>query len=412
MTSATKTKDTLLQDILATFSEYGIEGMRTVMESVINEAIKAERAEFLKADLYQRTPERRGYANGFKDKSLQTRLGILELDIPQVRGLSFYPQSIEKGSRSEKALKLALAEAYVQGVSTRKVAAITEQLCGIEISSTQVSRLAKVMDDELEKFRNRPLDSFPYCILDARYEKVRHDKQVRDVAVLIALGINTQGKREVLGVSISLSEAEPHWRQFLQHLVQRGLHGVQHIVSDHHAGLEAARKSIFPSVPWQRCQFHFAQNAMAYVPKRSMREEIAWALRDIFNSPELSDARARVQQFIKKYALSAPELVQWLEENIEQCFTVYSLPREHRVKLRTTNSLENLNRQIKRRTQVACIFPNVEACLRLVSALLLEIHEDWITDTNYHLNMECLKKSKQLYDYDLSDLEIYRKKVA
>jgi len=405
-----KTKDSLLEDVMATLSEYGMEGMRKVMGTLLNEAMKAERVEFLKAQPYERTVERLGYANGFKDKNLQTRMGVLELDIPQVRGLSFYPRSLEKGCRSEKALKLALAEAYIQGVSTRKVAAITEQLCGIEISSSQVSRITKTLDEELEKFRNRALGAIPYLILDARYEKVRHDKQIRDVAVLIAIGINNLGKREVLGVSISLSEAEPHWRQFLLHLVERGLHGVEYIVSDDHAGLQSARKAVFPSVPWQRCQFHFAQNAMAYVPKRSMREEVAQAIRDIYNCPEIEDARIKVLAFIKEYSNFAPELSNWLEQNIEQCFTVYALPREHRVKLRTSNSLENLNRQIKRRTQIACIFPNVDACLRLVSAILLEIHEDWIFDINTYLNMELLKKTKQ--QQFNSDLQIYRKKVA
>lgn len=391
MTPEQGTNNIVMQEIMELITHHGLDSMREVMTVILDEAMKAERMAFLNAKPYERSEERRGYANGFKPKTITTRVGAMTVEIPQVRGLSFYPRCLEKGCRSERALKLALATAYIQGVSTRKIAQITEELCGVEISSTQVSRIASVLDEELEKFRNRSLGAYPYLILDARYEKVRQDHQVRDVAVLIAIGVNTEGKREVLGVSGKLSEAEVHWREFLQHLVQRGLHGVTLITSDDHSGLGAARKSIFPAVPWQRCQFHFAQNAQHYAPKKSMKDDIAQAVRDIFSCLTLEDAQEKVKGTAERYRLTAPEFASWLEANIHQCFTVYALPREHRIKLRTSNSLENLNRQVKRRTRVACIFPHIDSCLRLVTAVLLEIHEDWIIEQNLYLNMKLAK---------------------
>ncbi|NMC63275.1 MAG: IS256 family transposase [SAR324 cluster bacterium] len=268
-----------------------------------------------------------------------------------------------------------------------------------------LSRLSKILDEEIESFKNRPLNQIPYVILDARYERVRHKGCVRDVAVLVATGINLQGKREVLGFSVSLSEAEVHWREFLQSLTKRGLHGVEYIVSDDHEGLKAARKAVFPNVVWQRCQFHFAQNAQSYSPKRALKKPIAEAVRDIFNCPSVDDALSMKEKVIKKFEDSAPLFVKWLDINIEECFSVYSLPRSFHVKLRTVNSLENLNREIKRRTFLASIFPNEQACSRLVGAILMEIHETWISDPLHYLYMpdreELIKNNK-----------IYRRNVA
>ena len=229
----------------------------------------------LQAQPYERTAARQGQANGFKPKTLTTRIGAITFQVPEVRpGLEFYPSSLEKGVRSEQALKLALTEMYVQGVSTRKVAAIVEELCGSSVSSTQVSQCTAKLDVELQAWRSRPLGAFAYLVLDARYEKVRHGGCLVDCAILIALGVDPQGKRTILGVSAALSEAEVHWRQFLASLQQRGLQGVTFIVSDGHAGLSAARAAIFPAVPWQRCQFHLQQNAQAYVPRLELREKV------------------------------------------------------------------------------------------------------------------------------------------
>ena len=250
---------------LAMLSEEGFEGMAQAIALLMNEAMKIERSAFLGAELHERSEDRRGHANGYKPKRVKTRAGDVDLRVPQVRdvedGAAFYPQSLERGQRSERALRLAVAEMYVQGVSTRRVKLITQELCGLEVSSTDVSRAAALLDDELEQWRIRPLGCFVQLIVDARYEKVRHGGSVRDCALLTAIGIGEDGRRAVLGTSVSLSEAEVHWREFLTSLQDRGLHGVELIVSDDHKGLEAARKARFAGVPWQRCQFHLQQNA-------------------------------------------------------------------------------------------------------------------------------------------------------
>ena len=408
MTSTVR-DDSLMSELLKLVSSSGTDSMREVFGKLLNEAMKVERTEVLGAEPYERTMERTGYANGFKPKTLQTRMGAITLEIPQVRGISFYPQSLERGIRSERALKLAIAEMYVNGVSTRRVTEITEALCGLEISSAQVSRVSKVLDEELEKFRTRKLDCFPYIFLDARYEKIRHHDEVIDHAILIAIGVNIRGQREVLGVSTSFSEAEVHWREFLQLLLQRGLHGVELIISDDHAGMRAARKAIFPNVPWQRCQFHFAQNAQSYIPKKYLKEELGQALKDIFSCSTKEDARQKLHTTITTYAKIAPEWCRFLEEQIEECFTVYALPRDFHRKLRTVNGLELVNREIKRRTRVATIFPNSASCLRLVSALLIEIHEEWLQLKMPYVHMGLRSKSTMA---QTENFTIYRKKVA
>ncbi|WP_133131474.1 IS256 family transposase [Legionella yabuuchiae] len=354
------------------------------LELVFNQAMLLERQRHLNASAYERSDERTGYANGFKPKSLKTRSGVLELKVPQTRD-GFYPSCIDKGLRSERALKVSLAEMYLQGVSTRKMAAITEKLCGFEITSSDVSRLTKELDDEFERWRNRPLGKYRYLWLDARYEKVRHDGHIIDCAVLVAKGVNEEGKREILGVSVSLSEAEVHWRNFLQSLLQRGLHGLELIISDAHKGLRAARRSIFSGVSWQRCQFHLQQNAQAYVNSLKQRAELGEKIRDIFNAASLSDAERLLKAAVEHYSKGNPKLAEWLEQNIPEGFAVFSgnIPKNHRKRLRTTNPLERLNREIKRRTRTACLFPNEAACLRLVTAVVMETSEEWLLGKTY-----------------------------
>jgi transposase-like protein len=357
----------------------GFEGMANAMQILFNEAMKMERSEYLNAEPYQRTEERKSYANGFKDKTVSTRLGKLELRVPQTRDSEFYPSSLERGERSERALKLAVAEMYVQGVSTRKVAKITAELCGLEITSTQVSRAAALLDEELEVWRNRPIAQVEYLILDARYEKVRVDGSVRDCAVLVAIGVLPSGDRCVLGVSVSLSEAEVHWRDFLQSLKKRGMHGMKLVVSDAHEGLKAARKAIMPGVPWQRCQYHLMQNAMQYIPKIEMRKQVAQDLRGVFNAKDLTDATEELKRFVDLYKDTAPKIAAWAETNIPEGLSVFQLPEEHRKRMRTTNMLERQNRELKRRTRVATLFPNEASLLRLVTAVLVELSDDWET---------------------------------
>src|SRR4051794_37003506 len=275
-----------LDPIVELLAEHGFDGLAQAVTVLLNEVMKIERAAVLKAAPYQRTDDRQGHANGFKPRTVHTRVGPLTVEVPQTRGAEFYPSALEKGVRSERALKLAVAEMYVQGVSTRKVAAITEQLCGLEVTSSQASRAAEALDEELEKWRGRPLGETPYLILDARYEHVRHGGQVRSCAVLVAIGIGPDGKRSVLGVSVSLSEAEVHWRDFLAGLQARGLHGVKLVVSDAHAGLKPALDARLTGVPWQRCQFHLMKNALAFLPKPSLRPQVVASLRAVFDAPD------------------------------------------------------------------------------------------------------------------------------
>lgn len=368
-------------------AEHGFEGLAEAIELLLNEVMKIERCEALQAAPYQRTEQRQGYANGFKDKTVRTRVGDLRLKVPQTRDIDFYPQALERGVRSERALTAALAEMYVQGVSTRKVSKIVEELCGREVSSSSVSRLAAQLDKELEAWRTRPLGEVPYLALDARYEHVRRAGTVVDMALLVAIGVTPEGQRTVLGVSVSDSEAEVHWREFFKSLVARGLGGVRYIVSDAHEGLKAARKACFSGVPWQRCQFHLMQNAMSYIPSEATREEVVADLRDIFAAPDRAEADRRLQSAVGKYAESAPKLADWMEKNVGESLTVFCLPPTHRVRMRTSNVLERLNRELKRRTRVVSIFPSEASLLRLASAVLMETDEDWMSGRKY-LTME------------------------
>jgi len=276
---------------------------------------------------------------------------------------------------------------YVQGVSTRKVAAIVEELCGSSVSSTHLSNCAAKLDVELNAWRHRQLGVYPYLILDARYEKVRHGGCLVDCAVLVALGIDAQGQRTILGLSVALSEAEPNWRAFLLNLQQRDLQGVSYIVSDDHAGLRAARAAVFPAVTWQRCQFHLQQNAQAYVPRLDLRAQVAADIRGVFNSPDSASASLRLKSIVTTYTATAPKLASWMEENILQGLNAIYLPAGHQFKLRTSNALERVNLELKRRTRVASLFPNEASVLRLLTALLVEICSQWETGEIY-LNMK------------------------
>lgn len=380
---AVRVENIKISEAVELIAEKGFVGMAEAMQILFNEAMLIERANYLQLAPYERSETREDYANGFKPKQLKTRIGELSLQVPQVRSSEFYPSFLEKGIRSERALKLALAEMYVKGVSTRKVNDILQELCGLQISSTDVSRATKLLDEELSSWKQRPLGKYIYLYVDARYEKVRQGGNVIDSAVLIAYGINELGKREILGVSVSLSEAEIHWRQFLESLSSRGLHGLQLIVSDAHAGLKAARKAVFPSVPWQRCQFHLQQNAQSYVTKFSRKKEVAETIRAIFNAENIIEAERLLKLAIEKYKNEMPKLSEWLQENILEGLTIFNFSAEHRRRLRTSNIAERVNEEIRRRTKVARIFPNPESCERLVTAIVMEISEEWIAGKIY-----------------------------
>jgi len=375
--------DQMIEDLQADNRD----GLTKVISTIMNLSMRIEQEKALQASHYERNDDRGGHRNGYKSRTLRTRVGEIPIEIPQVRGMEFYPGSIEKGCRSERSLKLAIAQMYIQGVSTRKVSKIVEQLCGFEVSQSQVSDAAAMLDEEISKWRERALGAFPYLILDATYEKTRVDRSVVSAAVLIAYGVDNSGMRRVLGISTELSEASSHWRKFLSGLVDRGLHGVKMITSDAHSGLKAAIEAIFPTVPWQRCQFHLQQNAGHHVPKKTMAKRVFEDIRMIFNAPNENEARRFLAMTVKEYEKSAPELSEWMEVNIPESLTVFRMPRAHWRRLRTSNLAERQMKEIKRRTRVAMIFPNKESVDRLVAALLMEIDESWSTGKRY-LNME------------------------
>jgi putative transposase len=374
---------TLPAELLERVSQEGFDILPELIQVIINAAMQAERQQHIKAEPYQHTEERQGHANGYKPKTVHTRVGNITFSIPQVREGGFYPEALKKGLRSERALLLALAEMYVQGVSTRKVKAVTEKLCGVSLSSTQVSHATALLDTDLEKWRNRPLGEYPYLFLDAYYEQVREDGQVRYLAVLTAVAVNRDGKREILGVSVSMSEHEVHWRDFLESLKARGLVGMQLITSDDHAGLRAARLAVFGGIPWQRCQFHLQQNAQAYVPRKEMQTEVAEDIRTIFNAPDRTTAETYLARVVEKYQKTASRLADWMTENIPEGLAVFSFPVAHRRLIRTTNGVERLHREVRRRARVVSIFPNQASCLRLVTAVLAEISDEWLTGRIY-----------------------------
>lgn len=354
----------------------------SVMRTVLNHAMQEERSQFLQAGPHERSGERRGYANGFKPKTYGTRFGALDLQIPQVRSrdnerLEFYPSAIEKGSRSERALKATLAQMYLSGVSTRRVTKVLEELTGLQVSSTQVSRCTKQLDEELSKWRTRPLGEVTYLLLDARYENVRVEGRVIKCALLIALGVTSSGHRMVLGASVSLSEAEVHWRSFIESLQNRGMHGVRMVVSDNHMGLKAALASRLTNTPWQRCQFHLQQNIGHRVSKLNEKSKVAMEVRGVLDATSPEEALQRLETMVQRYSQVNPALATYIEENVPESLTVLHLPLSHRRLLRTTNGLERLNREVKRRTRSVGVFPDEASLLRLVSAMLMEVSEEW-----------------------------------
>lgn len=378
-------KGTAMEAVLQPVFERGFDGIGEVLSAVLNFAMLIEREKALGAQPYERTAERGGHANGFKPRTLKTRVGELSLRVPQVRGTDepFSPSMLERGQRHERALALAVAEMYVQGVSTRKVRQVMQELCGLDVSSEQVSRASGLLDAELQKWRNRPIGCVKALVLDALYEKVRMDGSVVSCAVLVATGVLADGRRTVLGVSAAVSEAEIHWRSFLQGLRDRGMSGVAFVVSDDHEGLKAALAAALPGVAWQRCQCHLQRNAQSYVTKHDLKAQVAADIRAIFNAPSLGEAKRLLDAAVEKYSKTQAKLAAWMEENIPEGFAVFRLPEPMRRRLRTSNMAENLNRQVRRRTRVAGLFPSEASLLRLVSAVLSEISEEWETGKIY-----------------------------
>jgi len=388
--------DTELTGLMEQIITNGAEDMASVFAGLFDLAMRMEREQFLDAGHYERSAGRRGYANGYKAKKLDTPAGTLTLNVPKTAGLvegcgeAFYPQSLERGRRSSRAVMLAVAEMYVKGVSTRDAEAVMKEF-GIEsLSSSQVSRATKLLDDELEAWRNRALGEVRYLIVDARYEKARFGGVVRDVAVLSAIGIGSDQRRRVLGVSVALSEAEVHWRAFLESLQERGMRGVRYVVSDDHAGLQAARKAVLGGAAWQRCQFHLAQNAIHHAPNMAIRKRIGAELRHIWNAPDIDTANENLHRLVKSYRDTAPNLADWLEDNVSEGLAVFTLPEHHRRRLRTSNPIERgIQQELKRRTRKIRVFPNTESLERLVSAVLVEIDDKWASAEKAYIKWEC-----------------------
>jgi putative transposase len=376
-----------LNDLINLLLQGGLgDGLPRIAEILMNAAMLVERTKHLGAGPYERVEARNGHANGFKPRTFHTSMGGLELAAPQVRGSDtpFRTSLLEKGSRSDRALKSAIASMYLQGVSTRRVTTVMGELCGFEVSSTQVSNLTAELDAEFTKWRDRPLPEIAHLFIDATYYKVRIDGVVRDCATLIAIGIRRDnGKRLILGVSCALSEAEVHWRGFLASLKERGIGIPDSVTSDAHEGLRAALRATLNSSPWQRCQFHLQQNAQAYVPTKELKLKVAADIRRIFNADDRAHAEAKLADFVKAYAKSAPRLATWAEQNIPEGLAVFSFPEASRKRLRTSNMCETLNSQIKRRTRVVGLFPNDSSLLRLVTGVLMEISEEWETGKVY-----------------------------
>jgi len=371
------------------------DGLREIVRAVLQEILEAEMTDALGAAKSERTAGRLGYRAGYYGRTLITRVGKLELRVPQDRDGRFSTELFERYQRSEQALVASLAEMYVQGVSTRKVKAITEELCGHAFSASAISAINQRLDQSLAAFAQRRLEEpFAYLILDARYEKVREAGIVRSQAVLVAVGIDWDGRRQILAVELANRESRSSWQDFLLGLRERGLHGLEFVVADDHAGLRAAIREVIPEAAFQRCYVHFLRNALDHLPRKA-DDDCLQELRWIYDRRALVEARADLAAWLKKWSPRYEKLTGWVEENIEETFTYYRLPRQHHKHMKSTNMLERLNEEIKRRTHVVRIFPNAASCLRLVRALAVETHENWL-EANRYLNMDDLKEQKKL----------------
>lgn len=368
--------------------------LRAMVQKIVEATLEAEMTAAVGAGKGERTGARVGYRAGYYTRSLVTRVGTLELRVPQDRDGRFSTQLFERYQRSEKALVGALAQMYVQGVSTRKVKAITEELCGHSFSASAISAINKTLDVELAAFATRRLEApYPYLILDARYERVREGGVIVSQAVLVAIGIDLEGRRNVLGVELANRESRSSWRAFLLGLRERGLDGVEYVVSDDHAGLKAAIREVVCEAAWQRCYVHFLRNALDYVP-RKVDDDCLQELRWFYDRRELLEVRQDLGRWLSKWQGKYPKLTDWVEANIEETLTYYRLPLAHHKHMKSTNMLERLNQELKRRTHVVRIFPSAESCLRLIRALAVETHENWLEATRY-LNMEHLAEHKK-----------------
>ena len=366
------------------------QGLRRLLQHLLNLGMREEAAVHVGAAMHERSAGRMGYRNGTKPRSLKTRVGELELEVPQVRNCEpYHPSFFARFERSERALLVACGEMYFQGVSTRNVQAVLKEMCGTELSAMTVSRVAAEVDELLASFRCRRLDhtQWPYLMVDARYEKVRVEGKVVSQAVLVTVGFSVQGRREVLDFRVGDSESEQHWGELFASLKDRGLKGVKLVVSDAHRGIRAAKDRHFQGAQWQRCRVHYKRemgNKVSYKKRKPLHAELA----AVFAPGQRDECLRRGEEMACRWEKSDPKVAAMLRDGLEDCLSVLSMPEHHRKRLASTNLLENIMKQLKKRTKVVGVFPNRSACDRLIGAQLLELHESWLTETTLYFNME------------------------
>ena len=377
--------DGILKDLMLGDGEKGYsDALRQLLERVFNAVLNAEAESQIGAGLYERSEERQTYRNGYRTRGLTTRIGSLVLHIPKLRDGTFSTQLFRRYERSEQALLLSLMEMVIQGVSTRKVSAITQELCGVSFSKSTVSALCSELDPLVEAFQHRPLERhYPFLMVDAIYMRAREAGAIRSKAILIAVGVNEEGHREIIGFMVGDGESYDAWRDFFGSLKVRGLSDVDLITSDDHKGLVKAALEQFVGSTWQRCQTHFSRNMLDRVPKKK-RSEVKVLLTDMYNSPDLETAKSRKEALMRDLEIIAPKAAETLDLGFDDVTAVFSIPERYRKRQRTTNSVERLNEELRRRERVIRIFPNEDSMTRLMGALLLEHHEQWAVGKKYH----------------------------
>ncbi len=359
------------------------EAFSKLLEEIFNQVLLAQSTEQIRAQPYERTEERTAYRNGFRDRQLTTRVGTLTLRVPRHRDGQFSTELFARYQRSEQALVLAMMEMVINGVSTRKVEQITEELCGKKFSKSTVSALCKSLDPMVAAFRTRPLQChYPFRMVDAIYVKVRENGRVQSRGLLIAIAVNEEGHREIIGFQLANSESESSWGEFFSSLIDRGLKNVDLVTSDDHKGLVNAVRRHFQGASWQRCQTHFSRNMLDHTPK-ALQPEVKEELRRLYESVDLESARKVRDQIIQTYEDKAPKATALLDEAFDDITAVLALPLKYRKRLRTTNGVERLNQEIRRRERVIRIFPNAASVIRLMGALLMEQDEKWQTGRKY-----------------------------
>jgi putative transposase len=360
--------------------------LRAMAEMIADFMMEAEVTAKVGAEPHERSAERTTHRNGFRDRRWDTRLGTLSLKVPKLREGGYVPSFIEHRKRSEQALVSVIQEAVVRGVSTRKIEAVLGELGIAGVSAGQVSQLCAGLDEKVRQFRERPLGEIRYVWVDALYEKVREDERVESMAVVIATGVNLQGRREVLGLDVIPTESEEGWTQFFKELKERGLRAVRLVVSDAHGGLKAAVRKVLKA-EWQRCKVHFYRNVLVHVPKRS-QAEVSEAMKAVFVQRDEKSAKAKAADVVRQFQSRFAKAVEIFEAGIDDVLSYLHYPPPHRTRLSSNNPIERLNQEIRRRTRVVGIFPHRGACLRLIGMLLVEMHEDWLTDDKAYLTFD------------------------